>query len=200
MRQRFLHFAKEVRYLALLVVFCLTAIPQVWGENDSKTITFSEQSLSNSTSVDGKSFNLGDYFTVTCTKNGAGTAPTYYDSGTAIRCYATKNTSNGNVITVARTASGEEVNAYITKVTYTGSHNKKGTTSFAYSGTTSASDATSATYSADSKVTSASATLKETGGSANGQFYLTGVTVEYTYKTGSSQTGVCNFPFFNSYS
>ena len=158
--------------------------------NDS--LTYSSLELDNGTVVNGTAYELGDYFEVTITKNSASTAPTYYTSGTAVRCYVTKSTSNGNVITVARNSAGASASAYITRVVYSGTHSKSGTTSFTYSGSPSSSDATSATYSAASQVTTASATLKETGGSKNGQFYCTGVTVYYTY-TAPSTTYTVSF-------
>lgn len=186
-----------MKHLKQLFVFALMTLlsVSVWGDEGDATITFSEEGLSNATSVNGTSFNLGTYFTVVVTKNSASTDPTYYDSGTAVRCYATKSTNTGNIITVSRNAAGAAVNAYITNVTYTGIHSKKGTTSFAYSGTPSATSATSADYDESDEVTSASATLCETGGSANGQFYLTGVTVTYVYTTGGTPT--CATPTFS---
>ena len=173
---------KHLKLFFALFAMLALGVGNAWAETGSATITFSNAGLSNGQNVDKMSFALGDYFTVTYTKNSAGTAPTYYTSGSAIRCYATKKTTNGNIITIAQTAKGAEVNAYITKVTYSGSHNKKGNTGFTYSGSPTSSDATNANYAAADKVTTATATLKETGGSANGQFYSTGITVEYVYE------------------
>ena len=163
-------------------------VGNAWADTTgSATLVWSDKGLENSTSVDGTSYDVGDYFTVTCTKNNASTLPAYYTSGTAVRCYVTKSTNNGNIITIAR-KSGAPSNVYITKVTYTGEHSKKGTTSFSYSGSPSESDATSATYNASDEVTTASATLCETGGSANGQFYFTSVTVDYVIAGSSTPT------------
>ena len=161
----------------------LTVSAEVWAEEGEATITFSNAGLSNQQSVNGTSFALGDYFTVTYAKNGSSTNPTYYTSGTAIRCYVTKSTSNGNTITINQTENGKGVNAYITSVTYSGKNNQ-GTTSFVYSGTPTNSSNYSVAYSDASKVTSVVATLKETGGSKNGQFYSTGITITYTYTAG----------------
>ena len=165
---------------AALVLLTLLFVPlgMMGQTNGSATLTWSEQGLDNAASVDGVAYDLGDYFTVTCNKNSASTAPTYYTSGTAVRCYATKNTNNGNTIVVAKKSSVTE-NVFITKVEYNGTHNKKGTTSFAYSGSPSETTTTSASYDEGDQVTTASATLCETGGNANGQFYCTSVTVEY---------------------
>ena len=172
-------YSKTIRLL-LVMFLTLTVTTNAWAEEGEATITFSNAGLSNQQSVNGTIFALGDYFTVTYAKNGSSTNPTYYTSGTAIRCYVTKSTSNGNTITINQTAKGKDVNAYITSVTYSGT-NKQGTTSFAYSGTPTSSSNYSVTYSDASKVTSVVATLKETGGSKNGQFYSTGITITYTY-------------------
>ena len=172
-------YSKTIRLL-LIMFLTLTVTTNAWAEEGEATITFSNAGLSNQQSVSGTSFALGDYFTVTYAKNGSSTNPTYYTSGTAIRCYVTKSTSNGNTITINQTAKGKDVNAYITSVTYSGT-NKQGTTSFTYSGTPTSSSNYSVTYSDASKVTSVVATLKETGGSKNGQFYSTGITIRYTY-------------------
>ena len=153
------------------------------------TITYSNEGISNGTSVAGTAYDIGSYFKVTITKENAVTNPTYYDSGSAVRCYATKNTSTGNKITVTRTSAGADVSAYIITVTYAGTHNKKGTTGFTYtaanasgtSKTASSTTSTSATYTEANAVTTASAQLKETGNSNNGQFYLTSVRVDYVY-------------------
>ena len=169
--------------LLLVMFLTLTVSANAWAEEGEATITFSNAGLSNQQSVNGTSFALGDYFTVTYAKNGSSTNPTYYTSGTAIRCYVTKSTSNGNTITINQTENGKDVNAYITSVTYSGT-NKQGTTSFAYSGTPTSSSNYSVAYSDASKVTSVVATLKETGGSKNGQFYSTGITITYTYTAG----------------
>ena len=181
---------KRTILLKSLLLLCalIAGSAGVWADETpgSATLTWSEQNLSNATSVDGTSYNVGDYFTVTCTKNSASTAPTYYSSGTAVRCYVTKNTSNGNIITVARKAGVEDV--YITKVTYDGTHSKAGTTSFTYSGTPTTTTTTSATYNSSDKVTSATATLCETGNSKNGQFYFTSITVEYVIVSSASST------------
>ena len=166
---------------------------EVSANTGSDEIVYSSLSIENQVSVDGTPYDLGAYFTVTVTKNGAGTAPTYYNTGTAVRCYVTKSTSNGNIITVSRTSAGDDVSAYITKVYYNGTHSKKGTTAFTYSGSPSSSDANTATYLESAQVTTASATLKETGGSANGQFYLTGVKVEYVYTPSASTTYTVSF-------
>ena len=165
---------------AALVLLTLLFVPlgMMGQTSGSATLTWSEQGLDNAASVDGVAYDLGNYFTVTCNKNSASTAPTYYSSGTAVRCYATKNTNNGNTIVVAKKSSVTE-NVFITKVEYNGTHNKKGTTSFAYSGNPSETTTTSASYDEGDQVTTASATLCETGGSTNGQFYCTSVTVEY---------------------
>lgn len=163
---------------SLLLLACMMLGMSAWGdETGNAKLSWSELNLANQTSVDGISYDLGNYFTVTCNKNNSNTAPAYYTTGTAVRCYATKSTNDGNIITVAN-KSGYE-NVFITKVTYNGTHSKKGTTSFSYSGSPKETDATSATYDINDKVTSASATLCETGGSANGQFYFTDITVEY---------------------
>ena len=154
-----------------------------WGQS-SESLTWSDLGLANQTSVDGEGYSVGTNFTVTCAKNGANTEPAYYTSGYAVRCYATKSTDNGNTITVATTNE----NIYISKVTFNGTHSKKGTTSFIYSGTPTASDATSVTYDVADKVQSATATLCETSGSANGQFYFTSVTVEYVNGSSSDKT------------
>ena len=173
---------KHLKLFFALFAMLALGVGNAWAETGSATITFSNEGLTNSQNVNNKSFALGDYFTVTYTKNSAGTDPTYYTSGSAIRCYATKNTTNGNIITIAQTDKGSEVNAYITKVTYSGDHNKKGKTGFTYSGSPTSSDTNNANYAAADKVTTATATLKETGGSVNGQFYSTGITVEYVYE------------------
>ena len=166
---------------------------EVSASTGSDEIVYSSLGIGNQVSVDGTSYDLGSYFTVTVTKNSASTAPTYYTSGTAVRCYVTKSTSNGNIITVSRSSAGDAVSAYITKVYYNGTHSKKGTTSFTYSGSPSSSDTTTASYLESSQVTTASATLKETGGSSNGQFYLTGVKVEYVYTPSASTTYTVSF-------
>ena len=174
---------------AALALLAFLAIPMgMWGQTQTPgdaTLTWSGQGLSNQTSVDGVAYNLGDYFTVTCAKNGAATAPTYYTTGTAVRCYATKSTNNGNIITVAKKNSVTD-DVFITKVEYNGTHSKKGTTSFTYSGNPSSTTATSASYNSSDEVTTASATLCETGGSANGQFYFTDVKVEYVVVSGGT--------------
>lgn len=178
------------RFFFLLSLLISVSIGQMWGESDTKTITFSQMGLGNQTSIAGNLYKLGDYFNATVAKNGASTNPTYYTSGEAVRCYVTKNTANGNCIIVSRTDAGAAVNAYITKVTYDGTHSKKGTTSFTYSGSPSATTATSATYAESSQVTEANAVLCETGNSANGQFYLTSITVEYVYTVPSEPVAV----------
>lgn len=78
------------RYYLFIIMLLTLGIGSAWAETGSATITFSNAGLTNGQSVDKMSFALGDYFTVTYTKNSAGTAPTYYTSGNAIRCYATK--------------------------------------------------------------------------------------------------------------
>ena len=177
-------FSTIARLRLLLVMFlALIVTTNAWAEEGEATITFSNAGLSNQQSVNGTSFALGDYFTVTYAKNGSSTNPTYYTSGTAIRCYVTKSTSNGNTITINQTENGKGVNAYITSVTYSGKNNQ-GTTSFVYSGIPTNSSNYSVAYSDASKVTSVVATLKETGGSKNGQFYSTGITITYTYTAG----------------
>ena len=172
---------KKLRYLCTLLLIAVASA--AWGQS-SESLTWSDLGLDNQTSVDGTAYTIGTNFKVTCAKNGAGTAPTYYTTGTAVRCYATKLTNNGNTITVATEAE----NIYISKVTFNGTHSKKGTTSFIYSGSPTISDATSVTYDVADKVQSATATLCETGGSANGQFYFTSVTVEYVNGSSSDKT------------
>ena len=162
------------------------SIGNVWGSTGKATITFSDAGLSNQQDVSNITFSIGEYFTVSFTKGNANTAPTYYNSGTAIRCYATKNTANGNVITISRSDKGTESSAYITKITYNGT-NAQGTTSFVYSGTTTSATSNTVTYDVSSKVTTANATLKETDNSKNGQFRLTGITIEYVYEGGSTE-------------
>ncbi len=172
---------KKLRYLCTLLLIAVASA--AWGQS-SESLTWSNLGLANQTSVDGIAYTIGTNFKVTCAKNEASNEPTYYTSGTAVRCYATKSTNNGNTITVATTTD----NIYISKVTFNGTHSKKGTTSFIYSGTPTASDATSVTYDVADKVQSATATLCETSGSANGQFYFTSVTVEYVNGSSSDKT------------
>jgi hypothetical protein len=167
---------KKTLLKSLLAVFALLLVcGNVRGESVTATLIWSEQGLANATKVNDTPFSIDSNFSVTCARNEASTNPTYYDIGTAVRCYVTKNTSNGNTITVATATDG----VYITKVTFNGSHNKKGTTEFTYSPAGSSSDATSVSYAEASKVQSATATLCETGGNSNGQFYFTDITVEY---------------------
>ena len=172
---------KNLRYLCTLLLIAVASA--AWGQS-SESLTWSNLGLANQTSVDGIAYTIGTNFKVTCAKNEASNEPTYYTSGTAVRCYATKSTNNGNTITVATTTD----NIYISKVTFNGTHSKKGTTSFIYSGTPTTSDATSVTYDVADKVQSATATLCETGGSGNGQFYFTSVTVEYVNGSSSDKT------------
>ena len=160
-----------------LLCLCTLCIGGAWGETAS--ITWSAQSFANATSIDNRSYNIGDYFTVKCTKNEASTPPTYYTTGTAVRLYANKNTNNGNIITVSTTSTG----VYITKVIYNGTHSKNGTTKFNYNGKPTSSDAISATYNEEDKLQTATATLCETGGSKNGQFYFTSIEVQYVVKS-----------------
>lgn len=178
---------RNLKTLFTVLFFSILGLGNVWADTSgSESLTWSEQRIDNATSIAGEVYSLGDYFTVTCTKNNAGTNPTYYTTGTAVRCYVTKNTSNGNIITVSTSTN----NVYITKVTYAGTHSKSGTTSFTYSGSPSSSDANSASYSLSDHIQTASATLCETGNSKNGQFYFTSITVEYTKVGGSEESTV----------
>lgn len=171
------------RFLTLFLVVFLAV--NVWGADDDVTLTWSTQGLSNGDVITGTDFAAGSYFTVTCTKGSAGTGPTYYDSGTGVRLYSNKS-GTGNIVTVTRTSAGETVSAYITGIEFNGS-NKQGTTSFTYSGSPSASTSNTVTYLAASKVTTASGTLRETGGSKAGQYTFTNIKIYYTY-TGSGCT------------
>lgn len=174
------------RLLTLFLVATISAFSaQVWGADDDVTLTWSAQGLSNGDVITGTSFSAGSYFTVTCTQGSAGTGPTYYDSGTGVRLYSAKS-GTGNVVTVSRTSAGDAVSAYITGIEFNGS-NKQGTTSFTYSGSPSASTSNTVTYLASSTVTSASGTLRETGGSKAGQYTFTNIKIYYTY-TGSGCT------------
>ncbi|MGN0033516.1 MAG: T9SS type A sorting domain-containing protein [Candidatus Limimorpha sp.] len=171
---------------AILLITPPHLINKAQGQNEySATLTWSEQGLDNSTNVNNTPYNVGDYFSVTCTKNGATTNPTYYTSGTSVRCYATKGTNNGNVITVNTNDAGLEAGVYILSVEYTGTHNKQGTTSFIYSGNPISTTTIKATYSEESKTQTASATLCETGGSKNGQFYFASITIQYAFSPSS---------------
>lgn len=174
------------RFLTLFLIATISAFSvQVWGADDDVTLTWSAQGLSNGDVITGTSFSAGSYFTVTCTQGSAGTGPTYYDSGTGVRLYSAKS-GTGNVVTVSRTSAGDAVSAYITGIEFNGS-NKQGTTSFTYSGSPSASTSNTVTYLASSTVTSASGTLRETGGSKAGQYTFTNIKIYYTY-TGSGCT------------
>ena len=148
-------------------------------------MTWSEQGLLNASNVNDQSFNVGEYFSVTCTKNGAQNNPTYYNSSNSVRCYATKNTNTGNIITVRTNEAGVTAGVYILSVEYAGTHNKQGKTSFIYSGETTSTTTTTATYSEDSKTQTASATLCETGGNKNGIFYFESITITYNFNTPS---------------
>lgn len=167
-------------------------------------MTWSEQGLSNAYNVNDQSFNVGEYFSVTCTKNGAQNNPTYYNSGNSVRCYATKNTNTGNIITVRTNEAGVTAGVYILSVEYAGTHNKQGKTSFIYSGETTSTTTTTATYSEDSKTQTASATLCETGGNKNGIFYFESITITYNFNTPSptiklSETELSGFSYFVGY-
>lgn len=175
------------RFLTLFVISTFTAFTMhVWAETDDVTITWSTQGLSNGDVITGTDFAAGSYFTVTCTKGSAGTGPTYYDSGTGVRLYAAKS-GTGNVVTVTRTSAGAAVSAFITGIEFNGS-NRQGTTSFTYSGSPSASTSNTVTYLAASEVTSASGTLRETGGSKAGQYTFTNIKIYYTYTGGGTPT------------
>ena len=160
-----------------MALLLLCGVCSAWA--DSATLKWSDKGLANSTAIGGNSYNVGTYFSVTCSQNSASTPPTYYTTGTAVRLYATKNTNTGNIITVSTNSSG----VYITKVIYNGTHSKQGTTKFSYSGTPTQSDETSATYSESDKLQNVTATLCETGGSKNGQFYFTDIEIQYVVRS-----------------
>ena len=179
----------SILFAALAAILLITPphfITKAQGQNEySATLTWSEQGLLNASNVNDQSFNVGEYFSVTCTKNGAQNNPTYYNSSNSVRCYATKNTNTGNIITVRTNEAGVTAGVYILSVEYAGTHNKQGKTSFIYSGETTSTTTTTATYSEDSKTQTASATLCETGGNKNGIFYFESITITYNFNTPS---------------
>lgn len=158
------------------------------AETGSASVTFSEQSIENSTVVSGTEFELGLFFKVVFAKGtNGGTDPTYYTSGTpanSVRCYCNKGKSGGNSLTISRTTDGTAASAVITKVTFTGGQ-KQGTVAWDLTGNKSG---TEATYDESDAITEFVASMKETASSKNGQYNVPSVAIEYYYEASSVKT------------
>ncbi len=77
--------------------------PEQGGDGNVASVVFADKGYANSEVVDGVSIALDDNVTLVFEKGSAGTAPAYYDSGSAIRMYQNgavlKVNANGKTIT-----------------------------------------------------------------------------------------------------
>lgn len=158
---------------------CVMLCVYAWGqENGTETLDWStfDTNSNGGNALQDRSYMLGKYFSVCMTKNSGSSAPGYVPSDKKAHLYVKPNSSEGNKITVSTNYN----NVYITKVTFSGTHNQNNTTThFTYSGTPTSSNTISADYSPQDRVSIMSATLCQTRGTSNGQFHCTSISVEY---------------------
>ena len=159
--------------LITLTTFLTLTIPTAWGASPAELTWTSD--ITHNVSANGMSDDF-DVFTASYAKSTGPNDPVYWNKSSTygIKLYATKNTSNGNSITI----STSQANIYITKIEVTGS-TAQGTCSLYWDSSTSTTG-TSKTYTEASKTQSSTFALKETGGSKNGQYIVTKIKVTYT--------------------
>ncbi|WP_103912092.1 T9SS type A sorting domain-containing protein [Halpernia humi] len=103
---------KKLYSLVAIAMFSATAIAQTTVAFD-----FSAQGYTNAQAVSAGTIDSNVSFTTA--QNGSGTAPTYYNSGSALRFYANSADGNGNSITLVPTSGKEITDLVINSVSAT---------------------------------------------------------------------------------
>ena len=155
----------------------------VESKNEAKPAEAADSTTTISTASSSTTINTDSYFTVSFTQSTGANAPNA--NGSRVRMYATKNSSNGNEVTVtAKTGA----NKYITGISIGGSNvSGKGNLAFTFTSGTTSTSSTRGTYphtaswASSSKLTSV--TAHATGGTSASQGDITSITVSYVSKT-----------------
>ena len=131
----------------------------------AQIMTLAGLSANNSTVINGKTANLDNYISVTPAKGNAGTAPTYYTSGTAIRLY-----QNGAILTVKAAAGAEMKTIVLTAAS-------GGQGPIAVTGGTAS--VTGGKYTITVNPGVSEVVIKTTGTSSSTRLYLSNISVTY---------------------
>ena len=172
-----------VKLLLLPLVLFSIGVGNVWAVDATALLSTLYDGWTTNTSVNNDSKTFGTYFTLTWTKEDSPTNPTYLNNsdGNGVKLYATKSSTKGGKITITTSTAG----VYITNVSISGKKTQ-GTVAFYWDGNTSTTGY-SKSYTEASHTQSVNARLKETGGSKNGQYHITSITVSYVVG-GSTKT------------
>ena len=178
--------------LASLICLCMLTVGVGSASATDATALLSTlyDGWTSNTSVNNDSKTFGTYFTLTWTKEDSPTNPTYLNNsdGNGVKLYVTKSSTKGGKITITTSTAG----VYITNVSISGKKTQ-GTVAFYWDGNTSTTGY-SKSYTEASHTQSVNARLKETGGSKNGQYHITSITVSYVISGGgcSNQVNITN--------